>query len=112
MADQVQCPNCNNYKITSVEFRVDSKTGKRVPDPLGGCFGPIIILIGIPVEVVSLIVFILLAFMVPQSFVMVFIPAGLLALTWWMKTWYEKNPAGHDHTCQSCGKKWTVEPKL
>jgi hypothetical protein len=109
MADQVQCPHCNTFKVVSAEFRVN-KDGQRIANPFSGC-GAIAVLLGVPTGIAGVLMFGLVGLFEPRAFIFAAIYAGIFVVFWWIKKSYENNPAGYDHTCLNCGKKWTTEPR-
>lgn len=38
MAEQVQCPNCGGYRVTTQASLIDKQSGAHVPPPGGACF--------------------------------------------------------------------------
>jgi hypothetical protein len=121
MTDQVQCPNCSNSKTISTEFRVNPKTGERIPHKQGVFARLFSNFIGGPALLIGVLLFGIYAFFVDQTLLLWTVVLGILgagirqsvaATKIMQENFYKECPAGYDHTCESCGKKWTVNPKI
>lgn len=104
--NQLKCPNCAQYKISSIQYRLDPKTKKRISITNGlmtrlGA-STMFILGGI-----GFLLFLCVALFEPSLWWIAAAYAVIILLAYQINNRYNNYPTEFDHSCQLCGYQWT-----
>ncbi len=115
--NQLKCPNCEQYKIYSLQYRVNPKTNQRI-SMTGGVVSKgqnsLLVFLGLIGSVmficVGLVETSLWAY--PTFLITVFAFVLATGAGFYLNQQYLSFPKEFDHYCQVCGYKWTTSDKV
>lgn len=111
--NNVVCPNCGNFKITSIPYRVHPKKGRVTA--LEGCVSGPLSMLAIGLGSLILSIFFCWGISEPDAmsysgfWMFVLLSFGSV-ITYAFIIWRHRNlPVEYENECQICGYKWIVD---